>query len=490
MTSSNAYHHTHQQYINGEWRDGASARSSDNVNPYTQTLINTIQLANQADVDAAYQSAKQAQTAWAASLHTERTALVQRVGVILQQRADEIIDWIIQESGSTRLKAMIELGAAQGITAEAATFPARMTGSLLPSNIPHQDSRVYRQALGVIAVISPWNFPFHLSMRSVVTAIACGNSVVLKPASDTPVTGGLLLANIFEEAGLPKGVLNVVVGAGSEIGDYFVEHPVPRMVSFTGSTAVGKRVGALAVGGRYIKRVALELGGNAPLVVLDDADIAQAVDIAAMGRFLHQGQICMSTNRVIVDAKIHDAFVVALVEKVKTIRYGNPDEMGVIVGPIVNDSQLSGLKKIIAQAQQDGATLVVGGEIVGNVLPPHVFVGVHPQSALAQEESFGPILPVIKARDEAHALELANDTEYGLSSAVVTRNHERGVAFALQVEAGMTHINDITVDDQAHAQFGGEKNSGLGRFNGDWILEEFTRTHWVTVQTQARPYPL
>ena len=198
----------------------------------------------------------------------------------------------------------------------------------------------------------------------------------------------------------------------------------------------------------------------------------------------------MSTNRVIVDAKVYDAFVAKLVEKIKTVRYGNPDEMGTIVGPIINESQLSGLKKIIAQAEQDGAKLVLGGEIANHVLPPHVFIDVDPQSALAKEESFGPVLPVIKARDEAHALALANDTEYGLSSAVVTRNHERGVAFALQIEAGMTHINDITVDDQAHAPFGGEKNSGLGRFNGDWILEEFTRTHWVTVQTQPRPYPL
>ena len=217
--SSTAYNNFNQQFINGVWRDGSSECSSDNTNPYTQARINTIQLANQADVNEAYQSAQAAQTAWAATLHTERTALVARVGEILQQRGYEIINWLIQESGSTRLKAMIELGAAQGITAEAATFPARMVGALLPSNIPHQDSRYYRQALGVIAVISPWNFPFHLSMRSVVTAIACGNSVVLKPASDTPVTGGLLLAKIFEEAGLPAGVLNVVVGAGSDIGD-------------------------------------------------------------------------------------------------------------------------------------------------------------------------------------------------------------------------------------------------------------------------------
>ena len=356
--------------------------------------------------------------------------------------------------------------------------------------MPHQDSRIYRKALGVIGVISPWNFPFHLSMRSVITALALGNTVVLKPASDTPVTGGTLLAKLFEEAGFPAGTLNVVVGAGSEIGDYFVEHKIPSLISFTGSTEVGKRVGQLAVGGQYIKRIALELGGNAPMVVLDDANLQQAVDLTVMGRFMHQGQICMSTNRVIVDAKVYDEFVALLVEKVKGLSIGDPNIMGTLIGPIINQTQVQNIKNLIAKAKASGAKVALEGETQGNIIPPHIFVDVDPNSALAREESFGPVLPVIKARDEAHAIELANDTEYGLSSAVCTTNHERGVNFALQIEAGMTHINDITVDDQPHAPFGGEKNSGLGRFNGHWIIEEFTRTHWVTLQKQPKAYPI
>ncbi|WP_168415426.1 aldehyde dehydrogenase family protein, partial [Acinetobacter indicus] len=243
------------------------------INPYTQTVLHQFQCASQQDVDAAYQAAKAAQKAWENTSPAEKMGLIQKLANVVATRGEEIIDWIIQESGSTRLKASIELGAAQGIIQEAETFPLRVNGEILPTSVPDQQSRIYRKALGVIGVISPWNFPFHLSMRSVITALALGNTVVLKPASDTPVTGGTLLAKLFEEAGFPAGVLDVVAGAGSEIGDYFVEHAVPSLISFTGSTEVGKRVGQLAVGGRYIKRIALELGGNAPMVVLDDADL-------------------------------------------------------------------------------------------------------------------------------------------------------------------------------------------------------------------------
>ncbi len=475
-----------QQYIDGKWQQGSSSRTAENFNPYNQQLIHQFQLASTADVDAAYAAAKKAQPQWEKTLPAERITLIQHLEEVLKTRGEEIIDWLIQESGSTRLKASIELGAAQGIIAEAKTFPLRIQGEILPTSVPHQQSRIYRKALGVIGVISPWNFPFHLSMRSVITAIALGNTVVLKPASDTPVTGGTLLAKIFAEAGFPAGVLNVVVGAGSEIGDYFVEHAAPSLISFTGSTEIGKRVGQLAVGGKYIKRIALELGGNAPMVVLDDADLALAVELTVMGRFMHQGQICMSTNRVIVDAKVYDEFISLLEQKVKALVIGDPNDMGTLIGPIINQSQVKNIERIIAEAKTSGAKMIIGGETQGQVIPPHVFIDVDPQSALAKEESFGPVLPVIKARDEAHALELANDTEYGLSSAVCTTNHERGVNFALGIEAGMTHINDITVDDQSHAPFGGEKNSGLGRFNGRWIIEEFTRTHWVTVQTKAK----
>ena len=482
MTDLNPYQNLNQQFINGIWCTGQSSRETVNLNPYTQDEIHRLHNASTADVDAAYAAASQAQSIWEDTQPSEKMRLIQALSDIVCSRREEIISWLIQESGSTRLKANIEVDAALGIIQEAHTFPLRVHGEILATNVPNQQSSVYRKALGVIAVISPWNFPFHLSMRSVITGLATGNTIVLKPASDTPVTGGTLLAKLCEEACFPAGTINVVVGAGSEIGDYFVTHQTPSLISFTGSTAVGKRVGELAVGGQYIKRVALELGGNAPMVVLDDADLDKAVDLTLLGRFLHQGQICMSTNRVIVDAKIYDAFVQRLTAKVQEIAVGDPNIMGNLVGPIINQSQIENVERIIAQAKTDGAKLIAGGATQNNIIPPHVFIDVNPNTALAREESFGPVLPVIKADNEQHALILANDTEYGLASAVCTEDRARGVRFALKLNAGMTHINNISVADHANAPFGGEKNSGLGRFNGQWILEEFTRTHWITTQ--------
>ena len=492
MTStSSAYAQLHQLFIAGQWCVGQSARANVDTNPFNGEILAEIQQATAEQLDAAYQAAAQAQRSWASNLPQERAGLLQRVVEVMDRRKEEIIDWIIRESGSTRLKATIEWMSARGIAQASAGYPFQMQGEMLPSVFPGQSSRVYREALGVIGVISPWNFPFHLSMRSIAPALATGNTVVLKPASDTPVTGGTLLGAIFEEAGAPAGTINVVVGAGSEIGDAFVEHAIPRFISFTGSTPVGQGIGRLATGGKHIKRVALELGGNAPIVVLDDADVEDAAAGAVAGRFLHQGQICMSTNRAIVDAKVYDQFVSAVERRVKQLKYGDPSLMENVVGPIINAKQLADVQAKLAQALADGARLVVGGEAQGNVLPPQVLADVDPSWSIAKDETFGPILPIIKARDEAHALELANATEFGLSSSVYTQDLERGVRFARGIEAGMTHVNNMSVGDQPNAPFGGEKNSGLGRFNGHWILEEFTRTHWITVQTEGKAhYPL
>jgi len=476
------------QFIGGLWRPGRSNRNAVNLNPFDGSELGRVQLASREDVDAAYTAAKAAQPAWAAVPPAEREAIIRRAVAIFDTRAEEILGWLGRESGSTVIKSHIELDAARTITEYAAGFPGAVKGEMLACE-PGMESRVYREPLGVIGIISPWNFPLHLSVRSVAPALALGNAVVLKPASDTPFTGGTLIGKIFEEAGVPPGVMNVVIGSGAEIGDYFVEHEVPAFISFTGSTEVGKRVGQLATGGKFIKRVALELGGNAPLVVLDDADIEAAAGAAVFGRFLHQGQICMSTNRVIVDEKIHDAFVAAVVERAGKLTFGDPLSPATNIGPAINKGQAEGVRAKIAKARAEGAVQVLGQDTEGNQIAPHIFTEVGPHFALAREETFGPVLPIIKARDEAHALELANDTEYGLSSAVYGQNIERAVAFARKIVAGMTHVNAITVADHANAPFGGEKNSGLGRFNGHWILEEFTRPHWVTIHPNGPKFP-
>jgi aldehyde dehydrogenase (NAD+) len=474
--------------IAGEWRAGSSEKTAENRNPYSGELLSEIRLADTSDVDAAFAAAVDAQPAWAARGPGERAEVMRRAAELLQQREAEFVDWIVRESGGTLAKGRLECKLVLGGLLEAASVPHRVAGRIMPSDIPGKESRVYRVPAGVVAVISPWNFPLQLSNRSLAPALAIGNAVVLKPAGDTPVTGGLLLAKLFEEAGLPDGVLGVLVGSGSEIGDAIVEHKTPSVISFTGSSPVGEGITRKA----GIKRLSLELGGNGPLVVLDDAELDRAVDAAVFGSLFHQGQICMIANRVIVDKALHDEFVERLLAKVRALTLGDPSQEGTDLGPIINSSQLESVQDKLVRSRAEGAEQLLGGEPsgpTGLLLPPHVMLASN-EMACAREEVFGPVVTVIEASDEEHALELANDTEYGLSSAVFTRDRERGVRFALRVRAGMTHVNDAPVNDDPNTAFGGEKASGIGRFGGDWAIEEFTSDHWISIQHEPREYPI
>jgi aldehyde dehydrogenase (NAD+) len=484
-----AYDGFDKQFIGGSWRAGRSGRTDTDRDPFTGEALIEIPLASGKDLDEAYRAATEAQPAWADALPMERAAVMERAAAVMEARHEEIISWLIREAGSTRLKAQLEWSAVHAVMKEAASVPYRVEGKILPGDVPGKECRVYRQPVGVVGVISPWNWPLQLSNRSVAPALAAGNAVVLKPASDTPISGGLLLGKIYEEAGMPPGVLSVVVGAGSEIGDAFVSHPVPRVISFTGSTPVGRNIARLAAEGPIMKKIELELGGNSPMVVLDDADLDHAVNAAVFGKFLHQGQICMITNRFIVQEPVYDAFVDRFASEVRGLKYGNPGDPDTMVGPVINRSQLDGLLEKVRDARASDARELVGGEPEGQVLPPHVFADVANDQPLAHEEIFGPIAPVIRARDEEDALRLANDTSFGLSSSVFTTDVQRGVRFAQRVEAGMTHVNDQPVNDLANNPFGGEKNSGIGRFGGDWAIEAFTTDHWITVQHAPRPYP-
>ncbi|KUQ84825.1 aldehyde dehydrogenase family protein [Enterobacter genomosp. O] len=477
------------QYINGQSCRGGSARTLLVNNPYTGETIAELCLASLDDLERACQTANAAHASWARTLPTDRSAVFLRAAQIMQNRREEIINWIIRESGSTRMKASMEWDAVRNGMLEAATLPSRMAGRIMPVDIVDKESRVYRKPLGIIGVISPWNWPMHLSHRSVAPALALGNAVVLKPSQETPISGGLLLARIYEEAGLPAGLLNVLVGNNNEIGDAFVQHPKLRFISFTGSNNVGRHINTQISSGSTLKHVALELGGNAPIVVLDDADLEQAVHAAVVGRFLHQGQICMSANRIIVDGSLYHDFIQLFVERVSRLKFGNPEEEDTVIGPLINNRQLEGAVAHIARARADGLPLLLGGSPQGLVLPPHVFAPVSNDSALAQTELFSPIAPVIRADNEHHALQMANATEYGLSGSVFTRDEGRGLRFAQQLEAGMVHINDIPANDCPNSMFGGVKNSGLGRFNGDWIIEAFTTDYWISVQHAPRPYP-
>ncbi len=475
--------------IAGQWRRGKSNHVLPDRNPYTGEVILEIPQGDRNDLEEAYAAAAKAQIAWAAGLPSTRSAVFGRAAEIMESRREEIVWWLIRESGSTRLKASLEFETTHAIMLWAASLPYQVNGQILPTDVPGKQGRVDRKPVGVVGVISPWNWPLHLTARSLAPALAVGNAAVVKPASDTPVTGGVLLAKILEEAGLPPGVLSVMIGAGSEIGDAFVTHHVPRVISFTGSTPVGRHIYELAAKATILKRVELELGGNAPFVVLHDANLDRALDAAVFGKFLHQGQICMSINRLIIAANLYDTFVERFADRVRELKYGDPDRPDTMVGPIINENQLKGLLDRIDAAKSSGARLVVGGEPQGLVLPPHVFADVTNDSKLAREEIFGPIAPVIRAQDDDDALRIADTTEYGLAGSVFTQDLERGVRAAEHLQIGMVHINDQPVLDLPNSPFGGEKNSGIGRFNGSWAIEAFTTDQWVTVQHQPHSYP-
>lgn len=477
------------QYIAGKWCSGSAGAVLQDRNPYDQTLLTEIVQASRADLDRAYYAAAAAQQEWAKATPADRAKVLYNAVAVLDLRHAEIVDWLIAESGSTRIKAEMEWSTVRAATLAAAAMPYRVAGRILPGDVPGKESRVYRKPLGVVGVISPWNVPMHLSNRTVAPALALGNSVVLKPADDTPVTGGLLLASVYEEAGLPPGVLNVVIGEISEIGDAFTLHPIPKFISFTGSTVVGRHIGELAINGPTLKRVGLELGGNAPFVVLDDADLERAVDAAIVGRFMHQGQICMSSNRIIVETGIYPQFVDAFVERARSLKTGDPKLNDTVIGPLINQKQLNGALARLKAARNADIRQLLGGSHEGLLLPPQVFAEVPSDSELAQTEQFSPIAPLIRARNEDDALRIANATQYGLSSAVFTGDEARGVRFAQRINAGMTHVNDITLNDEANVMFGGEKNSGIGRFNSDWIIGELTTDHWISVQQAPRIYP-
>lgn len=475
-----------KQYIDGKWIKGSHKDVIENKNPFNQEVLQKIQGASKDDVDKAYKAAKNAAVTWANSLPQERSKVVSKVGQLISENKEAIVEWLIRESGSTHVKANVEIQICQAIIKEAASFPTRSHGYIMHSTIPGKENRVYRRPLGVIGIISPWNFPLHLSMRSVATAIALGNTIVIKPASQTPVTGATLLARLFEEAGLPAGVLNVVVGKGSEIGDYFVTHAIPQLISFTGSTPVGRNIGKLA--GEALKKVALELGGNNVFIVMKDADIDKAVDAAVFGKFMHQGQICMSINRIVLQEDIADEFVKQFVAKTKKLKVGDPSDKKVTIGPLIDSDQVERIQEDIEKSVKDGAKVILDGKIDGTIMHPIVIDQVTDNMAIAANEIFGPVAPILRFKTDEEALKIANSKDFGLSGALHTNYIEKGVAFARKVETGMLHINDQTVNDEPNVPFGGEKGSGIGRFNGEFILEEFTRLQWISIQHEDRDY--
>ncbi|CAD0007177.1 aldehyde dehydrogenase family protein [Flavobacterium salmonis] len=482
------YENFHLQFIGGEWGEGSSKTSKiADYNPYTGELILEFISADEQDVDAAYQAAKLASKNWAVSNFTERRDIMSKALELFTVRKQEFIDLLVMESGSTLLKAKIEFDAAIEGFKFAIGMPARLQGYISQSSVAGKEARVYRKPLGVIGVISPWNLPFYLSLRSVIYALAVGNTVVLKPAPQTPITGGSFMGKLFEEAGIPKGVFNVVMGSNEETGDAFVENPIPRLISFTGSTRVGSMIGEKC--GRLLKKAVLEMGGDNAFIVREDADIDYAVNSAAFGKFLHQGQICMAINRILIHENIYQEFAEKFIAKIATLKYGNPADPDVIVGPLIEKRQVDRILKNIDESIKAGAILALGGTAEGNVIAPTVITNATNKMPIACDEIFGPVAVLIPFKDDEEAIQMANDSIYGLSGALHTKDLDKGVRIAQQIETGMVHINDQSVNDEPQIVFGGEKSSGLTKFNADEVVAEFTTLQVITVQYEHRKYP-
>jgi acyl-CoA reductase-like NAD-dependent aldehyde dehydrogenase len=459
-------------------------------NPMTGDVASVAKAATIADAVAVADAAQRAFAAWSQTGPNARRAILNRAADALEAKADALIDMMMREIGATRAWAGFNLMLGAGIIREAAAMTTQIGGEVIPSDKPGCIAMTLREPVGVMLGIAPWNAPIILGVRAVAMPLACGNTVVLKASEQCPGTHELL-ASAFIEAGLPEGALGVVTNApqdAAEIVGALIDHPAIRRINFTGSTGVGRIIAERAA--RHLKPCLLELGGKAPLIVLDDADLDEAVKAAAFGAFMNQGQICMSTERIIVLDAVADAFVARFSAKVATLTVGDPRDGKAPIGAVTDIKTVGHVTALVDDAVRGGAVLVNSGPASGVLMPPHVLDKVTPAMKLFRDESFGPVVAVIRARDEAHAIALANDTEYGLSASVFTRDTARGLRVARQIQSGICHINGPTVHDEAQMPFGGSKASGYGRFGGKAGIDAFTELRWITIETQPGHYPI
>jgi vanillin dehydrogenase len=476
----------HSMYINGAWREGSEGAVADDINPATGEVFARIAQAGARDVEDALSAAHGARAVWGKMLVNEREALLLKTADIIASRAEEIRDLLIEETGSVFMKAPWEVSYAVECLRVAAACLRQPNGDTFPACARGQVGMTIRQPLGVIAGIAPFNSPFLLAIKKIAFALAAGNTFILKPSELAPLSG-LKLAEVFHEAGLPAGVLNVIPGPAAMLGEKLVCDPRVRMITFTGSIKVGRHLAAEA--GRHMKRVTLEMGGKNPLVVLEDADLDYAVDAAAFGIFFHQGQVCMASSRIIVEAPIYESFLEKFVAKARGIKVGDPRDPATVIGPLIRPEQCDFIMGQLKDAVSRGATVCCGGTHRGPFFAATVLAGVTADMSVYGEESFGPVTSVLRADDYEHALFLSNDTQAGLSSAVVTNDLQKAFDFALRSESGMVHINDTTISDEPHIDFGGVKNSGFGREGGMASMAEMTEVKWITVQMGKREFP-
>jgi acyl-CoA reductase-like NAD-dependent aldehyde dehydrogenase len=479
-----------QLLIGGEWRGAGSGAEYEQAFPYNGDTVGVAAAAGREDAHAAVDAAWEAFSEWSRSAPAMRRTILSKAADLLMERQQEIAGIVTEETGGVFGWGMFNVDLAAAMLREAAAQAYGLVGEVIPSDVPGKLAMGVRQPAGVVVAIAPWNAPVILATRAVATPLAYANTVVLKASEICPRTHATVVQALVD-AGLPAGVINLITNApadAADVVDELIAHPATRRINFTGSSKVGRIIAEKA--GRHLKRVLLELGGKAPMVVLADANLDRAAAAASFGAFFHQGQICMSTERIVVDRTVSDALVGKLAERAAALPVGDPREPTTAIGPLVNDAAVQRVSELVQDAVSKGAETLSGGEPDGSLFPPTVLVGVTPEMRLYSEESFGPVVAVIPVDGPDEAVEVANDTEYGLSAAVFSENVPAALELAQRIESGICHINDTTVQDEPQMPFGGVKASGFGRFGGRAALEEFTELRWISVQELPREYPI
>ena len=480
----------HHLFIDGKWQDAVDDRTFEKTNPFTDEIISRFASAGRKDARRAIDAAAAAFPAWSATPPAVRRALFLKAADILDRRQPEIARIMAEEMGGIFGWGMFNCIFTAGLLREAAAQAYGLIGEVIPSDLPDTFAMATRQPVGVVVGIAPWNAPLILGTRSVAMPLAYGNTVVIKASEESPATH-LAIAEIFHEAGFPKGVINAITNApadAAEVVDELISHPKTRRINFTGSTRVGRIIAENA--GHHLKRVLLELGGKAPMIILEDAEMEPAVAAANFGAFMNQGQICMSTERIVVERPIAEAFGRMLAAKAGALKVGDPLQPDTQIGPLINKAAMERVKGLVDDAVAKGAKMLCGGKAQGPCYMPTVLYGVTPEMRVYHEESFGPLASIVIVANTEEALHVANDTEYGLSSAVFSRDVNKAMKLAERLESGICHINGATVHDEPQMPFGGVKDSGWGRFGGKAALEEFTELRWITIRRTPTQYPI
>jgi vanillin dehydrogenase len=479
-----------QLLIGGEWTPASSGATFERADPFSGEAVTVAAAAGRDDARRAVEAAATAFGAWAGTPPGERRVLLTRAADLLMERAPEIAGIMTEEVGGTFGWGMFNCDLASRMLREAAAQTYAVVGEVIPSDVPGALSMGVRQPVGVVVGMAPWNAPVILSTRAVATPLAYGNTVVLKASERCPRTHAAVVRAIAD-AGLPAGAINLVIHSAEgapDVVDELIAHPAVRRVNFTGSTKVGRIVATKCA--EHLKRCLLELGGKAPQVVLADADLDAAADAASFGAFMNSGQICMSTERIVVDRSVAEPIGAKLAERAGKLVVGDPRDQGTMIGPVIDDAARARIVELIEDARAKGAEVLAGGEADGNLISPTVLANVTPEMRIYHEESFGPVVAIVPVDGDEEAVRVANDTEYGLAAAVFGEDVDHALEIARRIESGICHVNASTVHDEPQMPFGGVKASGWGRFGGTAALHEFTELRWMSVQQTSRHYPI